>query len=84
MFNTAEVARLLVFSVAQGTVGVKMCRKAFTIQMGGMWRLRSGERCVINHREVEAYVVHVSSIGREEESLGFRIVVFETQVRRNA
>ena len=41
MFNTAEVARLLVFSVAQGTVGVKMCRKAFTIQMGGMWRLRS-------------------------------------------
>jgi hypothetical protein len=84
MFKTAEVARLLIFSVAQGTVGVKMCGKAFTIQMGGMWRLRSGERCVINHRWVEAYVVHGSSIGREEESLGVRIVVFKTQVRRNA
>jgi hypothetical protein len=60
-----------------------MCGKAFTIQMGGMWRLRSGERCVINYREVEAYVVHVSSIGREEARV-VRIVVFETQVRRNA
>ena len=62
VFEATKDARLRIVSVAQGTVEVMMCRKAFTVEMGGMWRLRVGERCSMTPRGVEAVALHVTSI----------------------
>ena len=61
VFDGAKDATLRIASVGQGTVEVTMCSKTFSLQMGGMWRVRGPEKCSVKNLGVEEAVVHVSS-----------------------
>lgn len=59
----AEIgSRLKICSIASGRVDVALGKLDFGIGEGGMWRVKSGECCVVRNEGYETAVLHITSM----------------------
>jgi hypothetical protein len=61
-FNTKNVGFRLCSVATGGRVEVKLGVVGFGIGVGGMWRVKSGEKCVVRNKGKEVVVLHVTSM----------------------
>lgn len=58
----AETDRLRICSVASGKVRVKVAGQNFAVGPNGVWKVKSGDVCMVTNRYYLDAVVHISCV----------------------